>query len=341
MTDSSTGTSVQWAPVRVPFRRRLQTLAILFWTMTGPLFAFFWGLLICALLAVSPLAWPLLIVYLVYFYFDKSPQTGGRKWMWVRRMPVWRLCRDYFPARLVKTVELDPKQSYLFGYHPHGIISVGAFLNFATEATGFSTLFPGVDLRVLTLKMNFLSPFIREYWLSFGFCDVSRESIRALFKQGSSPMIVVGGAREALDAHPKATQLTLICRKGFVREALLAGASLVPVFAFGENDLYDQLENKRGSILRERQEKLMRWFGFSMPLFQGRGVFNYTFGILPQRRPLTAVVGAPIPLPKLENPSREQILKYHTIYVEALRQLFEDHREKYAQPGTEDFQVVG
>jgi Diacylglycerol acyltransferase len=108
----------------------------------------------------------------------QSPQRGGRKWMWVRNLSVWRLFRDYFPARLVKTVDLDPNQKYLFGYHPHGIISVGAFLNFATEATGFSSQFPGVDLRLLTLKMNFIFPFMREYWLAYGICDVSRESIR-------------------------------------------------------------------------------------------------------------------------------------------------------------------
>jgi 2-acylglycerol O-acyltransferase 2 len=154
-------------------------------------------------------------------------------------------------------------------------------------------------------------------------------------------MIVVGGAREALDAHPKTTDLTLICRKGFVREALMAGASLVPVFGFGENDLYEQLDNKRGSILRERQEKLMRRFGFSMPLFQGRGVFNYSFGLLPQRRRLTAVVGAPIPLPQVDNPSREQILQYHKLYVDALTKLFRDHKDQYAQPGTQDLEVVG
>ena len=32
--------------------------------------------------------------------------------------------------------------------------------------------------------------------------------------------------------------LVLERRKGFVREAIAAGASLVPVLAYGENDLY-------------------------------------------------------------------------------------------------------
>jgi hypothetical protein len=40
---------------------------------------------------------------------------------------------DYFPIRLHKTVDIPPTKSYIFGYHPHGIISLGAFVNFATD----------------------------------------------------------------------------------------------------------------------------------------------------------------------------------------------------------------
>ncbi len=65
--------------------------------------------------------------------------------------------------------------------------------------------------------------------------------------------------------------------------------SLVPCFAFGENDLYDQVDNPEGSLLKTIQRRLTRIFGFSMPLFRGRGVFNYTVGILPRRRPITTV----------------------------------------------------
>ena len=38
--------------------------------------------------------------------------------------------------RLHKTADLDPKGNYMFGYHPHGIIGVGAFITFATGRAG-------------------------------------------------------------------------------------------------------------------------------------------------------------------------------------------------------------
>jgi hypothetical protein len=43
----------------------------------------------------------------------------------------------------VKTVDLDPNRSYLFGSHPHGLLCAGAFCAFATDALNFTELFPG------------------------------------------------------------------------------------------------------------------------------------------------------------------------------------------------------
>ena len=56
------------------------------------------------------------------------------------------MCRNYFPVLLVKQnpdTIFDPKETYMFGYHPHGIISVGCFVNFAADANGIEDVFPG------------------------------------------------------------------------------------------------------------------------------------------------------------------------------------------------------
>lgn len=63
----------------------------------------------------------------------------------------------------------------------------------------------------------------------------------------------------------------------------------MPVFSFGENDLYDQVSNPPGSPLRQWQTKMKDLMGFAPPLFRGRGVFQYTFGLLPHRRPIHTV----------------------------------------------------
>jgi 2-acylglycerol O-acyltransferase 2 len=241
---------------------------------------------------------------------------------------------DYFPIHLHKTCDLPADRSYIFGYHPHGIISFGAIGNFATEATGFEEKFPNINLRLLTLKSNFRIPFYGFYLSLMGLCDASKESCNYILEKGNgnSIMLVLGGAKEALDAHPSSEHiLTLKNRKGFIKVGLANGASLVPVFSFGENDLYEQISNPRGSKVRQFQMLLQKKLGYSTPFFRGRGIFQYAVGFLPQRHPIHTCVGSPIELPKLkkEEITSEIIDRYHQLYMDALTNLFDTNKEKY------------
>ena len=64
---------------------------------------------------------------------------------------------------------------------------------------------------------------------------------------------------------------------------------LVPVFSFGENDIFRQVSNPRGSRLREIQVKIQKTVAFAPVLFYGRGIFQYSFGLLPHRKPIHTV----------------------------------------------------
>lgn len=66
-------------------------------------------------------------------------------------------------------------------------------------------------------------------------------------------------------------------------------AHLVPSFSFGENELFDQVENRKGTLLRWTQERLQGIMGVSLPLFHARGIFQYSFGIVPYRKPISTV----------------------------------------------------
>lgn len=61
------------------------------------------------------------------------------------------------------------------------------------------------------------------------------------------------------------------------------------MFSFGENELFKQVSNPEGSWLRSVQEKLQKIMGFALPLFHARGVFQYSFGIIPYRKPINTV----------------------------------------------------
>ncbi|KAM0755391.1 diacylglycerol acyltransferase [Meredithblackwellia eburnea MCA 4105] len=330
--------NIKFAPLVVPRARRLQTLAVLCWTTALPLsFGLFFFL--CSI----PLLWPIIVPYLIWMLFiDQAAVRGGRKSEWIRKSRFWKWFAGYYPVSLIKTADLPPERKYVFGYHPHGIIGMGAIANFASDATGFSELFPGLDPHLLTLASNFNIPLYRDFLLSLGVCSVSMKSCQNILKQGpgSALTIVVGGAAESLSAHPGTADLTLKRRMGFIKLAMRQGADLVPVFSFGENDIFEQLSNERGTRLYKLQKKFQAAFGFTLPIFFGRGIFNYNLGLMPYRHPIVSVVGRPIAVPQVDHPTMEQMEEVQGRYIVELKRIWDDHKELYATGRTKELTIV-
>eukprot|EP00121_Abeoforma_whisleri_P001591 Awhi_evm1s1420 len=236
---------------------------------------------------------------------------------WFRGLSYWKSWCDFFPLNLEKTVDLDPKKNYLLGYHPHGIISNGCFGCFATEGREVSKLFPGLTFHLATLPPWFKLPFWREMVYCLGVVDNSRETFNHVLSgeggEGQTIVIPLGGAPEALEAKPDTYDIILADKKGFVKVALVNGASLVPVFGFGENNLYTQKPNERGSEMRDWQEKILKLTSFA-PV-----QLTDTIGLMPKPGLVTVVVGEPIDCPKTESPSAELIDEYHAKYIDGVK----------------------
>ncbi|KZM21133.1 2-acylglycerol O-acyltransferase [Ascochyta rabiei] len=336
---------IRFAPMNIPLQRRLQTCAVLMHTLSivGSLAIFFF---LCSI----PLLWPILLPYTVYVLFSNAGTSGELSFRSerVRRLKVWSLFASYFPARLHRSQELEPTRKYIFGYHPHGIISHGAFAAFATEALGFSQLFPGITNALLTLDSNFRYPIYREYALRLGMASVSRESCENILSKGGhngegmgrAITIVVGGARESLDARPGVIRLVLRRRKGFVKMAIRTGADLVPVLAFGENDIYDQVDSESHPLLHKFQMLVKKFMGFTVPIFHARGIFNYDVGMMPYRRPINIVAGRPIRVVQDKHPSPEYMDEVHEQYIDELMRLWHEHKDTFAKQRTGELEIV-
>ncbi|XKL69077.1 hypothetical protein PGB90_006846 [Kerria lacca] len=255
---------------------------------------------------------------------------------WLRRLWIHNYFREYFPIRLIKTAELPPDNNYLLILYPHGIVTASLIANFATEANQVeSKVFPGIDMRFVTLNMNIYLPVIGEYFLALGACGASEYHISYLLEQKPSTAVVLvaGGASEAKLASP-GSQYKIIAsrRKGFVRIALKNGVSLVPVFSFGENNTYDQYNLKWLPFI---SDIISRYTGIQVILMHGRGLLQNYYGLLPRRTHINTVVGKPIALPKVENPSEELINKYHKQFFQELMELFEEYKHEYDCAGNE------
>lgn len=190
--------------------------------------------------------------------------------------------------------------------------SIGGFLNFASNYSKWSVLFPGIRPRFTTLAMNFYFPASRELYLSMGMSTVTAESLTAILKQSNDPNdksnrdgftssaagLIVGGVREQSYAAPDTYKFVLKTRKGFVRIALKTGASLVPAISFGENNTFEKI----------------KW----------RIRFN-------GRIPITTVVGAPIHVQENLSPSEEEVDEVHGVFCKQIRELFDEHKSKYIE----------
>ncbi|KFQ48643.1 2-acylglycerol O-acyltransferase 1, partial [Pelecanus crispus] len=323
---------VEFAPFNIPLKRRIQTVAVLQWIFSFLLLEFCCGFFVILILGKF---WFLAVLYLVWLYLDwETPCTGGRRSQWVRSWTLWKYFREYFPIHLIKTSDLNPNHNYLLGFHPHGVLVAGAFGNFCTGAS-FKNLFPGLTPYLHIMPIWFGCPFFREYIMSAGMVSASKKSASYVLNNeegGHASVIVIGGAEESLNAHPGSLTLNILKRKGFIKMALKHGAHLVPVFSFGENELFKQVANPKGSWLRNVQEKLQKIMGFALPLFHARGVFQYSFGLIPYRQPIHTVVGSPIPVKKSLNPTTEEIEQLHELYLQNLRKLFEEHKRNYGIP---------
>ncbi|KAH0520454.1 Acyl-CoA wax alcohol acyltransferase 1 [Microtus ochrogaster] len=236
-----------------------------------------------------------------------------------------------------KTKDLSPSHNYIMGVHPHGLLTFGAFCNFCTEATGFSETFPGITPHLATLSWFFKIPIIRDYLMAKGVCSVSQPAIDYLLSHGTGNLvgIVVGGVGEALQSVPNTTTLLLQKRKGFVRTALRHGAHLVPTFTFGETEVYDQVLFHEESWMYKFQSFFRRIFGFYFCVFYGQGFNQGSLGLLPYHKPIVTIVGEPLPLPRIENPSPEMVNKYHALYMDALHKLFDQHKVQHGCSNTQ------
>lgn len=371
----NSGIQVHFAPLRIPLERRLQTAALLWHSSAIALFiSLFWYLILI------PLTWPLLVPYLIYILFSNAHRDGSSPAIrspYLRSHRIWRFYTSYFPLRLHRSTPLSPDRNYIFACHPHGIISHGAFGNFCTEGTtGFENLFPGITNTLLTLDSNFRIPFYREYLLKMGLASVSRRSCEALLRGeggteastssswfskllrsiqatptppppqplpsgGRAISIVIGGARESLEAIPGTMSLVLRRRRGFLKLAIRENAGVVPVLSFGENDLYDQLVPAQQSLLWRLQRAVGKTVGFTVPFFHARGVFNYDVGFLAYRKEVNTVVGRPI-FPKEQNdhPRDAEVDELQELYIAELQRIWDQWKDVFSKDRKGELVVV-
>ncbi|XP_063908655.1 2-acylglycerol O-acyltransferase 2-like isoform X2 [Zophobas morio] len=276
--------------------------------------------------------WWLSLIYICSIYLDrKTCENGGRPSNWIQKLSWWQHLRNYFPVRtvLMPGFELHPNKNFLFCCFPHGVIPCGPISSLVTPGNTLQKRYPELILKLAGMELFFYLPFTKEIGLGLGGISCSAKSLTYVLNKpegGYGVILYPGGAAEAICARPGQHRIVLKERKGFVKIALKTGASLVPVFTFGEVELFDQIQNPLICRCQLLWKKLFR-YTLALPL--GSGFFQTSFGLIPRRKPLFTVVGQPIDVARVENPTQEEIDELHQKFIKQLVNLFDTYKYDY------------
>lgn len=244
---------------------------------------------------------------------------------------------------------IDCTAQYIFCFHPHGCMAdfrvlIGACVRAcATVAlrwgpTGMRragscvpslpVLYEDAEfqqrmhgkMKWLAASVLFRLPVVREITLWTSCCDARRQVASRVLRAGQSIGIVLGGEQEQLRTEYQKEHVYVLSRYGAMRLALRHGVPLVPVYVFGCVDLY-----RTSKVLYGLRNLLVNKLGVCLPVCWG----PFGLPLTPFKVQQHVVVGAPILVEHVEEPTVEQVRAVHQQYVEALQKLFDSRKVEF------------
>ncbi|CAM6096332.1 unnamed protein product [Calypogeia fissa] len=294
-----------------------------FWKQTKEIFAlsiFLGGFhigstVICLCLLLLPRFWAFTAIS-VWMSQMFIPIFGDSQFAKTVSEFVWKTAPSHFPitVHLEDIAALDPERPYLVAVEPHSVLPIG--LVSLTKHSGF---LPWKKIKFAGSTILLWTPIVRHLWSWMGLIPASRKLFSKLLEDGTTVVVVPGGVQECLHLRPGQETIFLRNRFGFIRCAIEAGTPLVPVFCFGQSEVYHYMKPQG-----KWYTTLSRRLGFTPMLFWGMyGTF------FPYQQPINIVVGKPLDVKKNPAPSREEVAEMLGKFITAMEGLFEKHKAEH------------
>ena len=217
------------------------------------------------------------------------------------------------------------KRPNLYAFHPHGAFCMGWSVLFCSKIMNDGLV------RFVFSPVLYASPLFRLWCRLTGRPGSAKKGVMIGYmkerkdgKRRDHLALPPGGFEEATISCMGKDRVYIKKRVGFIKLALQHGYNVVPVYTFGENNTYYNVQGLW---------KLRLWLnslGFPAIAIFG----SWLFPLIPKRDPLgiKVVVADALVLPKISNPTREEVKLWHDKYIAALVRLFDEHKEEYYGP---------
>lgn len=179
-------------------------------------------------------------------------------------------------------------------------------------------------LRNAGATVLFFVPILRELLLLLGVRDASRANLQKLLREGYSVALCPGGIWEQVNADHREEKC--YCQKGlgFVRLAMEAGVPLLPLYTFGEGQVYHTHTLALG--LRRWMAKTLR---VGVPIITG----PWGLPCVPLPTYAEHIMGKPIEVgPPNAKPTEAQMNEVYGRYEAEMHRLFKAHAARLLPP---------
>jgi len=164
------------------------------------------------------------------------------------------------------------------------------------------------------------SPFFRLFSRCVGNPgSADKASMKKAMQRGQNLALPPGGFEEATLTDTTQDRVFIKRRTGFIKLCLQHGYRVRPVYCFGENKTFANIQgawNFRLWLNRLGLPAILVWGTWYCPLLP-----RHDFDFL-------VLMGAPIELPQIANPTAAEVKKYHDQYIQALTNIYDTYKEQ-------------
>mmetsp|Transcript_6134 Transcript_6134/g.10030 ORF Transcript_6134/g.10030 Transcript_6134/m.10030 type:complete len:329 (+) Transcript_6134:146-1132(+) len=224
---------------------------------------------------------------------------------------------DYFSFKIefedMKAVEEAGPS--IFAVEPHGVLPISIFW-------GTVPVLKQHKLLACMSSSIFLMPMMKHFLTWCGATSVDKMVMKKYLKRGFSLNLCPGGVQEIQYLSNTSKEMVFFLKKrvGLTKLALQEGVCLVPSVTFGLENIYSFWKFENDMLM-----PLARKIGFYPMMFFGLGGVPFAQA---KPSPITVIVGKPLKMPQISDPTAEDLEKYHKAFIEAISELFENNKHE-------------